>query len=42
MTELTGAPTLCWFATGDAAGGIEAMTEHEQCAMIDGITGPAA
>jgi monoamine oxidase len=35
MTALTDVPTLCWFATGDAARRIEQMTEHEQCVLID-------
>ena len=39
MTALTGSPVLCWFATGDAARAIEAMTEHEQCVLIDRISG---
>jgi monoamine oxidase len=38
MTALTQVPTLCWFATGDAARGIEQMTEHEQCVLIDRIS----
>jgi polyamine oxidase len=38
MTKLTEVPTLCWFATGDAARAIETMTEHEQCVLIDRIS----
>ena len=38
MTALTTVPTLCWFATGDAAREIETMTEHEQCILIDRIS----
>lgn len=38
MTALTEVPTLCWFATGEAARAIEAMTEHEQCVMIDRVS----
>ena len=38
MTALTDVPTLCWFATGDTARAIEAMTEHEQCVLLDRIT----
>jgi hypothetical protein len=38
MTELTGVPTLCWFATGDAARAIEAMSEHEHCVLVDRIS----
>ena len=38
MTELTGVPTLCWFATGDAARAIETMSEHEQCVLVDRIS----
>ena len=35
MTELTKVPVLCWFATGDTAREIEAMTEHELCVLVD-------
>jgi polyamine oxidase len=42
MTALTGVPCLCWFATGDAARRIEAMTEHEQCQLIDQVSQQAA
>ena len=35
MTALTEVPTLCWFATGDTAREIEAMTEHELCVLVD-------
>jgi polyamine oxidase len=38
MTPLTEVPTLCWFATGDAARAIEAMTEHEQCLLVDRVS----
>ena len=38
MTELTGAPTLCWFATGDPARAIEQMSEHEQCVLVDRVS----
>ena len=38
MTALTTVPTLCWFATGNAAREIETMTEHEQCVLIDRIS----
>jgi monoamine oxidase len=38
VTELTGVPTLCWFATGDAAREIEAMSEHEQCVLVDRVS----
>jgi GNAT superfamily N-acetyltransferase len=37
-SELTGVPTLCWFATGEAARSIEAMSEHEQCALVDRVS----
>ena len=38
MTELTQVPTLCWFATGDAARAIETMSEHEQCVLVDRVS----
>ena len=38
MTALTRVPTLCWFATGDAAREIEAMSEHEQCVLVDRVS----
>jgi predicted NAD/FAD-dependent oxidoreductase/GNAT superfamily N-acetyltransferase len=38
MTALTEVPTLCWFATGDAARAIEAMSEHEQCVLVDRVS----
>jgi monoamine oxidase len=38
VTEVTGVPTLCWFATGDAARSIEAMSEHDQCALVDRVS----
>jgi polyamine oxidase len=38
VTELTGVPTMCWFATGDAARAIESMSEHEQCILVDRVS----
>ena len=38
VTDATGVPTLCWFATGNAARAIETMSEHEQCVLVDRIT----
>jgi hypothetical protein len=38
VTDTTGVPTLCWFATGDAARTIERLSEHEQCVLVDRIT----
>ncbi len=38
MTALTGVPTLCWFATGEAAVAIESMPEHEQCLLVDRVS----
>jgi predicted NAD/FAD-dependent oxidoreductase len=38
ITELTGVPVLCWFATGDAARRIEHMSEHEQCVLVDRVS----
>ena len=38
MTALTQVPTLCWFATGDAARAIEVMSEHEQCVLVDRVS----
>lgn len=35
MTELTRVPTLCAFATGDAARRIERLGEHELCLLFD-------
>jgi polyamine oxidase len=35
MTELTGVPTLCGFATGDAARRIERLDEHGLCQLFD-------
>ena len=35
MTDLTRVPTLCAFATGDAARRIEHLSEHELCVLID-------
>lgn len=35
MTEVTGVPTLCGFATGDAARRIEQLAEHELCRLVD-------
>ena len=35
MTDLTGLPTLCGFATGESARGIEHLTEHELCLLVD-------
>ena len=38
VTALTQVPTLCWFATGDAARTIETMSEHEQCVLVDKVS----
>lgn len=35
MTDLTRVPTLCAFATGDAARRIEHLSEHELCVLMD-------
>ena len=35
VTALTGVPTLCGFAVGDAARRIETMGEHELCLLLD-------
>ncbi len=37
MTDLTGVPTLCGFAVGDAARRIEQLTEHELCELLDRV-----
>jgi hypothetical protein len=38
MSDVTGVPTLCWFATGMQAQAVEKLTEHEQCKLIDRVT----
>jgi monoamine oxidase len=38
VTDVTGVPTLCWFATGNAARAIETMSEHDQCVLVDRLT----
>jgi hypothetical protein len=35
MTDLTGIPTLCWFAVGDSARRVESLTEDERCRLLD-------
>lgn len=35
MSALTGVPTLCWFAVGEAARAIERMSEDERCRLVD-------
>jgi monoamine oxidase len=37
VTPLAGTPTLCWFAVGDDARRIEAMTEDECCRLADRV-----
>ena len=36
-TEVTGVPTLCWFAVGDGAARVEAMSEDELCRLADDV-----
>jgi polyamine oxidase len=35
MTPLTGTPSLCWFATGEVARAVEAMSEGELLDLVD-------
>ena len=35
MTDLTGVPTLCGFATGESARRIEHLSEHDLCLLVD-------
>jgi polyamine oxidase len=35
MTPLTGTPSLCWFATGEVARAVEAMSEPELLDLVD-------
>jgi polyamine oxidase len=35
MTPLTGTPSLCWFATGEVARAVEAMSEPELIELVD-------
>jgi monoamine oxidase len=37
MTDLTGVPTLCGFATGESARRIEHLSEHELCLLVDRV-----
>jgi polyamine oxidase len=37
ISDLTGVPTLCWFAVGDAASLVEAMSEDERCRLVDDL-----
>ena len=37
ISDLTGVPTLCWFAVGEAARLIETMAEDQLCRLVDDL-----
>ncbi|MDP2291396.1 MAG: GNAT family N-acetyltransferase [Actinomycetota bacterium] len=37
ISDLTGVPTLSWFAVGDHARAIEAMSDDERCRLVDDV-----
>ncbi len=37
MTDLTGVPTLCWFAVGESARRVETLSEDERCRLVDRV-----
>jgi monoamine oxidase len=37
MTDLTGVPTLSWFAVGESARRVETMSEDERCRLLDRV-----
>jgi monoamine oxidase/predicted N-acetyltransferase YhbS len=37
VTEIAGSPVLCWFAVGDDARAIEAMSDDDRCRLVDRV-----